>query len=280
MDDFFAKVLLAVIQGISEAFPVSSSGHVCIVARFLGIPVGDSMGLEVAYHVGGLAAIAFVFRGKVADLFRAAADMLALNFNTERARFAFAVAISFIPAGAVGYAVKSLDLNKFLSLNDPKVIAMSSVLFAILMFVCDFFAEKRERPICKISFIEAFVFGAFQAFAIVPGASRLGMCFTAGRILGYSRPDSVTFSFIMGIPTILGAITLSAVKSGGVFVRVGGELFLGAVLSAMLTAAFIPLFVKMVSYEFYGRNDNRFNIGVFSVALYRILLGVVVIFSV
>jgi undecaprenyl-diphosphatase len=199
--------LLGVVQGLTEFLPVSSSGHLILARAFFGWD-GEQFGLpfDVACHVGTLAAILLYFRH---DLLALAAGVphLARPGAHPAARRLWFIALATIPAVLVG----GLFGDFVDSVRAPGVIAATLGIGGILMIVAERVgAQSRSHE--GISLAEAMAIGAAQACALVPGVSRSGATITMALLLGLTREAGARFSFVLGVPAMLGAATLEGAK--------------------------------------------------------------------
>lgn len=194
MNDLVNVLILAVVQGIAEFLPISSSGHLVILGALLGVE-DESVTLEIILHAGTLASILVVYWKEIWRL-----------LQSDR-RVASLLVIGTIPAAILG-----LTLKKFF----PTMLEHPLLAGCMLLATAGLLLLLRRLPTGQtnyetFSLRRAFLVGCFQAFAIFPGVSRSGSTIVGGRMLGLKSEDAVTFSFLLAIPAILGA-TLLAVK--------------------------------------------------------------------
>lgn len=199
-------IILSFVQGFTEFLPISSSGHLILIPHLLG---WKDQGLlnDVAMHLGTLLAVLVYFRKDVLDLIQGCLELVHGRINGGGRLFLMLV-IATIPAVITGYSLSYFEIN----LRDVKIIAFATLVFGIVLYVAD-----RVGPLTKqlnqMSYLDAFVVGLGQAFALIPGTSRSGACLTIARFKGFNRIDSARFSFLMSIPTILAAATHTALKA-------------------------------------------------------------------
>lgn len=256
-------IVLAIVQGLTEFLPISSSGHLVLVPTFFGWS-DQGMAFDVAMHFGSLTAVLIYFRGDIVALLRGSLQVTRFDLSSTEARLAFAIGLGTIPAAIVGLALGDwIGAN----LRSPTVIAGTLAGYAIIMVLVDKFGKK-ERLLQSISFRDAFLIGVAQALALVPGTSRSGITISAGLALGFERTEAARFSFLLAVPVILLAtgyeLTLLATSDVEV---AWGQLAFGAVVSAV---------VAYLSIEFFMRFVNR--VGLLPFALYRIALAAVVLY--
>jgi undecaprenyl-diphosphatase len=205
---FWVVILLAIVQGLTEYLPVSSSGHLVLVEELLGARGEGGLGgvmFEVSVHVGTLAAVLWFYRRRIGSLIRSARDFVISGFRmadrTEAdLRFILYVAVSSIPIALVGLAQRGLISDAF---DSPRFV--SSMLIATGIFLL---FSRRRRGGGRLTMRAALVIGVVQAIAVMPGCSRSGWTITAGLLLGLGFEEAAEFSFILSIPAIIGALGL------------------------------------------------------------------------
>ncbi len=232
-------VVVALIQGITEFLPISSSGHLILVPVLTG---WDDQGvvIDVASHVGTLVAVLIYFRRDVAAM---AAGFLALatRRKDEGARLALMIVVATVPTVVAGAALHELGPDL---LRGAVIIAWTTLGFGVLLGIADRVGDTTGR-MQDIGFAAALAFGLAQVLALVPGTSRSGITMTAGRFLGLGREAAARFSLLMSIPTILGAGTLAGwdlYQAGDV--TLGIDAVLAAVLSCLAALAAIALMMR------------------------------------
>ena len=173
-------IILAIVQGLTEFLPISSSGHLVLVP-YLFQWTDQGLAFDVAVHAGSLAAVCIFFRKDIASLISGGVQVLTGNVKTAESRMALAIALGTIPAALAGLLFASwIEQN----LRDPAVIVYTLAGYGILMALADRYG-RRERNISGVGFKDAFIIGCAQALALVPGTSRSGVTITAARILGF-----------------------------------------------------------------------------------------------
>ena len=193
-------VILALIQGITEFLPISSSAHLILTPLFFAWEDQGPM-IDVAAHLGSLGAVLAYFRSDTARLARGGIDLVRFRASPER-RLVLWLAVATIPLVVVGLGVSTFfDDQLFRSIE---IIGWSSIVFAILLYMADNYAPRRLR-LDDMTWRRVAMLGLAQALAAIPGASRAGTTITAARALGFSRPEAARFSMLMAIPAILAA---------------------------------------------------------------------------
>ncbi len=204
----FHLILVALIQGITEFLPVSSSGHLVLLPRLTGL-ADQGQTIDVAVHVGTLFAVVFYFWTDVRQGLAGVPRMLTGRIDTPGARLAFLLMIATIPAILAGLVLKLTGLSD--EMRTLKVIGWTMLLFGLLLYWADQKGET-NKDTSNWSLNDAIQFGLWQAIALIPGTSRSGICITAGRIMGYSRQDSAKIAMLMSIPVIFASGALLSVE--------------------------------------------------------------------
>ncbi len=256
-------IVLAIVQGLTEFLPISSSGHLVLVPTFFGW-TDQGLSFDVAVHFGSLLAVCLFFRHDIRALLRGSRQLATFSVNTPESRLALGLALGTIPAAVAGLTLAGwIETN----LRDPAIIVFTLSGYGVLMYLADRFGPRR-RNITDVRIADAFLVGCAQALALVPGTSRSGVTITAGRLLGFARQDAARFSFLLSVPVIL----LASVYKGG-------ELILGdaAVAWAELgLAVLVSAIVAYLSIEFFMRFVTR--IGLLPFAIYRLVLAGIIVY--
>ena len=256
-------VVLAIVQGLTEFLPISSSGHLVLVP-YLVAWTDQGLAFDVAVHFGSLIAVCVFFREDIMGLLRGSLRILGGDVSSPQSYMALAIALGTIPAAAAGLLFASwIEAN----LRDPSIIVYTLAGYGILMALADRFA-RRDKGIAEVRIRDAVIIGVAQALALVPGTSRSGVTITAGRLLGFERQEAARFSFLLSAPVIL----LATLYKGGELLLgdmpvAWGELALGAAVSAI---------VAYISIEFFMRFVSR--IGLAPFAIYRLALAGLILY--
>ena len=195
MNEFWSMIILAVIQGITEWLPVSSSGHLVLFHYILQYP--PSLQFDVALHFGTLLAV-FVYFGKdITDIIEA---LLKGKFKSENGKLGLLLIISAIPAAIVGYTLESFFDQ---TLGNIPLLILGFCITGIFMIITGLYSPRRKPK--NITYKDSLIMGGAQAIAIVPSISRSGATIGTGILLGLDRKMAMKFSFLMSIPVIFGA---------------------------------------------------------------------------
>ncbi len=195
--DGLQVAVLAVVQGLTEFLPISSSAHLILVPVLTGWR-DQGLAFDVAVHVGSLAAVIAYFRRDLRAMAVSWAHSLVTRRPDRHARLAWAVLLGTVPAVFCGVLFK--DLIEAHS-RAPLVIATTTVVFALLLWVADARAT-RTRSEHELGWRDVLFIGVLQALALIPGTSRSGITITAGLMLGLTREASARFSFLLAIPIV------------------------------------------------------------------------------
>lgn len=259
-------LVLALVQGLTEFLPISSSAHLILAPRLFGYS-DQGLAFDVAVHVGTLTAVVGYFRREVAAILREFfPSLLPGNPLTDNARLGWMIILATIPVGLAGLLFKSYIET---SLRSPLVIAATTIGFGALLWYFDV-KGKRARNESSIGWKDALVIGLFQAMALIPGTSRSGSTMTAGLMLGLTRKAASRFSFLLSIPTISLSGLLVSLDLLREPARVQwNELLLGAVLSFATAYLCIHYFLRFIE-----------RMGMLPFVLYRFALGILILFLV
>ena len=255
-------IVLAIVQGLTEFLPVSSSAHLILFPHLVG---WDDQGLafDVAVHLGTLAAVVWYFRQEVFGMTRDWFTSLGRRERVGDSRLAWAVILGTIPVGIAGLLFKGfIEVH----MRSPLVIAWATIGFGVVLFIADR-STLTFRRIDHMTFAAGFFIGLSQVLALIPGTSRSGITMTAARALGFERVEAARFSLLLAIPAILGAGSLAGYdlyESGNM--QLGLEALVGAALSfgvALLAIVLMIGWLRRASFTPF--------------VIYRIVLGSVLL---
>jgi undecaprenyl-diphosphatase len=275
-------VVLAIVQGLAEFIPISSSGHLIIVRRLLGwneLSPAHELTFDVALHFGTLLAVLFYFRRTWFQIIRAALGGKVVRFSEagaseenlapdeirEERMLLWFLAIATIPGAIAGKLLESSVEEYFR--EHIFLIAGALIAVAFLMWWAEK-ASQLQKPLTRITFSDALVVGCAQATALVPGVSRSGSTITAGLFRNMTREAAVRFSFLLSTPIIGGAVLLKLheLKKEGLPPGMGMPFAVGVVVSAIVGYAAVAWLIRYLQSH---------TLKVF--ILYRIVAGVAVI---
>ena len=248
VSQYFEALILALIQGVSEFIPVSSSAHLILFSKIYNFNI-NSLQLDISLHLGSLIAIIFYFRK---DLF---------NF-TKNKSLAILIIVGSIPLIIIGYIFYSTGLIDYF--RNLKIIAWTTLIFGILLYFSDRSQIKNKLDI-KLSYKNILIIGLFQVLAIIPGVSRSGIVITASRFLNFDRIDSSKIAFYLSIPALGGAsfLGLKDIFKNGII--------LNSIFIYSIILSFIISYLTIKYFLVYVKN---FNLNLF--IYYRILLALII----
>lgn len=261
--EFWHQLILALIQGLTEFLPISSSAHLILVPVIAGWQ-DQGLVFDVAVHVGTLAAVVLYFRTQLVAMSRDWLQSVAQRRMVGESRLAWGVLLGTIPVGLCGLLFKDFIET---TLRSPLVIALATILFGLLLWWADHYG-KRQRSEHGLTLLDILFIGVAQAVALIPGTSRSGITITAGLMLGLTREAAARFSFLLSIPVIVLAGGLAVIElAGGADHYIDWQTLLtGALISGITAYLTIHLFLKLLE-----------SVGMLPFILYRLLLGIVLL---
>jgi undecaprenyl-diphosphatase len=239
-------IVLAIVQGITEFLPISSSGHLILIPALTGW-TDQGLATDVMVHIGSLFAILAYFWRDVLSILGGVTDLVRRRW-TSRARLAVYIAAATVPAVLFGLILKWVGLLD--KIRGIEVVAWNALVFGVLLYIADEWGP-RVKTMENITFRAAMIIGLAQALALIPGTSRSGITMTAARFMGFERAEAARFSFLLGIPAITGAGLLTIIEMNAD----GHSMPPGAITAAIFTffaalaaIAFLMALVKRVSF--------------------------------
>ena len=257
--DWFQALVLALIQGLTEFLPISSSAHLILPSQVLGWP-DQGLAFDVAVHLGTLMAVMAYYRRDLFAMIGGAGKAVTQRTMNDDLKLGLLVVLATIPAVVFGFLGDDWIERE---LRSALVIAVTTLVFGALLWAADAFG-KRQFSLARLGIVGAIFIGLAQALALIPGTSRSGITITAALALGYQREDAARFSFLLSIPVILGAGLLKTKDLIEQQVAVDwGMMALGAVVSAITAYLTIVFFIRLLE-----------RIGMLPFVVYRLILGV------
>jgi len=257
--------ILAIVQGITEFLPISSSGHLVLVPVLTGW-TDQGLMIDVSVHVGTLAAVLVYFRDDTKGLFLAGLGSIGIaparraTDGTIYGKLFWAIVIASIPTVIVGFMLKVTGAADLM--RGAAVIASTSIIFGLLLYWADR-TGATEKSLERMAVKPALIVGFAQILALIPGTSRAGITMTAARYLGFNRQDAARFSLLLSIPTIIGAAVLlgkDVIESGDSILW--AEAGIAAGLSCLAALAAIHFLMKWLAHA---------SMAIF--VIYRVALG-------
>ncbi len=278
----YQAVVLAIIQGLAEFIPVSSSGHLIIVRRLLGwneLSPANELTFDVALHFGTLLSVLIYFRRTWIQIIRAALggkvvrfsetggsdQNLTLEEQREERMLLWFLAIATIPGAIAGKLLERGAEDYFR--EHIYLIAGALIVVALLMWWGEK-VGKLAKSLTRVSFADAFIIGCAQAAALIPGVSRSGATITAGLFRNLTREAAVRFSFLLSTPIIAGAALLKAheLKKEGLPAAMHAPFIVGVIVSAGVGYVTIAWLIRYLQ-------SNSLKVFI----VYRIIVGILVI---
>lgn len=256
--DVLQIIVLAIVQGLTEFLPVSSSAHLILVPELLGWP-DQGLLFDVAMHIGSLFAVMAYFKQDIMRMTQAWFTEVIHKKSSPDSMLAWHIIIATIPAVIAGLIFKDYIQ---LELRSALVIATTTIIFGLLLGLSDYLAGT-ERDEYTLTFKDAVIIGCFQAIALIPGTSRSGITMTAALFLGLKTVSAARFSFYLSIPIIIASglfQVLDLIKSD--IAIDWGLLILAVVLSGISAWICIHYFLKLIN-----------KIGMMVFVWYRLALG-------
>ncbi|HUO16532.1 MAG TPA: undecaprenyl-diphosphate phosphatase [Verrucomicrobiae bacterium] len=278
----YQAVVLAIVQGLGEFIPISSSAHLIIVRRLLAwneLSPGQELSFDVALHFGTLLSVLYYFRRTWFQIVRAAFGGKVVRFSEagssdanlspaearEERMLLWFMAIATIPGAIAGKLLEHSAEDYFR--EHIFLIAGALIVVALIMWLGENVGSL-NKPLTGISLLDSIIIGIAQAFALIPGVSRSGSTITAGLFQGLTREAAVRFSFLLSTPLIAGAALLKAheLQKEGLPAGMHAPVFVGIIVSALVGYAAIAWLIRYLQ-------TNTLK----PFIVYRILAGVVVI---
>lgn len=256
-------ILLAIIQGITEFLPVSSSAHL-ILPEKMGLGKQGAM-IDVMAHFGSLFAVLIYFRRDVGSMLKGFFDLMGRQLNKDSV-LALNLIVATPPALLLGGALAFTGHDELL--RKAWIIAAASIFFGIVLWWADV-KYPREKSTEDLTWRGALTMGMAQAIAFIPGTSRSGITMTAARMMHFTRVEAARFSMLMSLPLI---------GAGGLFALLKlakGEEIGGATLQSGLIVALLSFVSAYIAIAFFMKLVSR--IGMFPFMVYRVLLGVLIL---
>ena len=259
----FHLLLVAVIQGLTEFLPVSSSGHLILLPNLTGLE-DQGQTIDVAVHVGTLLAVILYFWRDVKSALGGVPRLLIGRIDTPGAKLAWLLAIATVPVVVFGLILNVTGLDD--AMRNITVIGWTMLIFGLVLYWAD---QKgaTTKTAGDWSLRDAIIMGLWQAVALIPGTSRSGAAITGARALGYNREDGARLAMLMSIPTILASGTLLGIEvaadANADLARDGAIAAAFAFVSALLALSIMMRLLRSVSFTPY--------------VIYRVILGVILL---
>jgi len=233
-------LILAVIQGITEWLPISSSGHLALAQKFLGLNV--PVLFDVILHIGTLFVVLFAFWKDIKKILKAAAK---LNFKTEEGKLALHIIVGSIPTAIIGFLFQDTFESFFTNLF---AVGLAFLFTGTLLYFSEF-GKNKNKP---LNYLDALLIGTAQGIALIPGVSRSGATISSGLLMRVKREKTFQYSFLLFIPAVIGATVGTSIKEWQNLVASGVDvvsIFLGLIVTMIVGYIFLKLLFKIVIKE-------------------------------
>jgi len=256
-------LLVAIIQGVTEFLPVSSSGHLILLPRLTGLSDQGQV-IDVAVHIGTLFAVVLYFWTDVKLGLLGIPRMLTGRIDTAGSRLAFLLMLATIPVIVFGFILKVTGLSD--QMRSITVIGWTMIIFGVVLYVVDTKSKQvLEAPDWTIR--HAIIMGLWQAIALIPGTSRSGITISGARALGYTRQDGAKLAMLMSIPTIIASgVLLGLDVIGQADVRMAKDAGIAAIFSFIAALCALGLMMRLLR-----------SISFTPYVIYRIVLGLILL---
>jgi undecaprenyl-diphosphatase len=259
----FQLVLVALIQGLTEFLPVSSSGHLILLPSLTGME-DQGQAIDVAVHVGTLGAVVLYFWADVRIAIGGLGRLIRGKVDTQGAWLAMCLMIATVPVLVAGLILKITGLDD--AMRSIAVIGWAMLIFGLVLYWADQKGPETKTA-AQWSIKDAVQMGLWQAIALIPGTSRSGITITGARALGYTREEGAKLSMLMSIPTILASGALLGLEvASEANLQLAKDAAIGAVLAffaALFALSLMMRLLKSVSFTPY--------------VIYRVILGIVLL---
>ncbi len=270
-------VVLALIQGITEFLPVSSSAHLIFPSQILGWQ-DQGLAFDVAVHLGTLLAVIVYYYRDLVQIAGHTLLSIVKRSNTPQSRLGWYIVLATIPAGLAGLVLEGYISTIARSIH---VIAYTTIGFGLLLGLASYLNRKmnwntvvnvpqgRPDSLRRMTLVQAIIIGLAQALALIPGTSRSGITLTAGLFLGLRPEAAARFSFLLSIPIIIASALLEGYKLV-VYEPQGAnpiEMLIGITISFITALIVISMFMRYISKS-----------GMALFVIYRLLLGAVLLY--
>lgn len=256
----FQAIVLGIVQGITEAFPISSSGHLIFFPQLFGW-APQAYDFDVIIHLATLLAIVWVLKTEVIGVAKGV-----FQKNSAEGKLGFKIILATIPAVIVGLII-SLDFVD--EVRVISVVAFNLILWGVVLWIADWYGSKRVskyKEVEKTTWAQSIIIGISQALALIPGTSRSGITMSAGMFAGLDRETSARFSFLLAIPAVAGAGVLTFFD----VIQSGFSTPLPAMIAGFITAfVFGVIAMKLLLKLLVSASFKWF-------AIYRIILGILI----
>ncbi|WP_353662147.1 undecaprenyl-diphosphate phosphatase [Hydrogenimonas sp. SS33] len=246
---WYDALILGIVEGVTEFLPVSSTGHLILASKLMGLSQTEMQKtFEVVIQLGSILAVIFAFKEKIFHSIELWKKLI----------------VGFIPTGILGFTLYKL----LKSLFAPETVAYMLVIGGVVFILVEYFYKEKEHHVAhveQVSYKQAFLIGLFQSLAMVPGTSRSGATIIGGLLIGLKRKTATEFSFLLAVPTMLAATAYDILKHHNEFdfsdAQALGIGFVTAFIVALAIIRWFLAFIKKHTFIPFG--------------IYRIIVGLI-----
>lgn len=254
--DLLSALILGIVEGVTEFLPVSSTAHLILVSKWLGIPQSEwQKFFEVFIQSGAILAVVLLY----------------WQYFIKHRKVQLNIILSFLPTAIVGYFLFGTIKNVFFESTNLIVAALFSV--GAVFIILEYLVKKKlivlHKSLMQISWIDAVLIGSVQALAVLPGVSRAGAVIVVMMLLGYKREDAAVYSFLLAVPTILAASAFDLYKMSGQFAGMGETL---TYVVVGFVASFVTAYFSVKWLIGYLKRNSLASFG-----FYRIVLAIIIV---
>ncbi|MBN1968145.1 MAG: undecaprenyl-diphosphatase UppP [Candidatus Delongbacteria bacterium] len=274
MSEFFKSIVMGIIQGATEFLPISSSGHLAILHKFLGLNTESNLFFDVVLHLGTLLAVLIFYRNDIRDIisgfFYGMTSLVKKNsfkdsyLTSKYPRLSLLIIVGSIPTAIIGLLFK----DRFEELaGNLLAVGIALTITGLLLTIYEMWRKGYKNEI-GIGFLDALIIGIVQGIAIIPGISRSGSTISAGKFLGLKKETAANFSFLLSIPAVGGAFllqlkdVLEMQMTFNVTLLVTG--FISSFISGYLCLKLLIWLIKKANLKFFAL--YCFLIGIFTIS--------------
>lgn len=263
MVNYINAAIFGIIQSVTEFLPISSTGHLIILHKFLELPIKNKLIFDVTLHLATFLAIFWFFRNEVFKLIGSWLDSFK-GGSKEKGRLFNLIIIGTIPAAIAGYFFEDTVEN---ILRSPLIVAVTLFLFGMFFIIAEKMSSKTDE-LNNLNLKKTVFIGLAQAISLIPGTSRSGITIIAGLGVGLKREAAARFSFLLSLPIIFGAFIKKVPQIVGTDFEVGG-------LPVILVAFIFSFFSAILTIKYFLKFLRNNSLIIF--AIYRFILGGVII---
>jgi len=247
--DIIHSIIFGIVEGLTEFLPVSSTGHLILTAKLMGLDqTSFQKSFEIIIQLGSILAVIFAFKDKIFKSIELWKRLI----------------VAFLPTAILGFTLYKIIKSLF----SPYTVAYMLIIGGILFLIVEYFYKEKEHHIDKVdkvSFKQAFLIGLFQSLAMIPGTSRSGATIIGGLLIGLKRKTAAEFSFLLAIPTMLAATSYDILKNYQEFDTSN----ISALIVGFITAFIVALIIIKWFLNFIKKHSF------ISFGIYRIILGII-----